>query len=257
MGTSDGVVSTLPHVRNLVHAVFDARWPHGSAYASVSSSVPGSCSATGGARHSRTFRCTPVLPYLVRAAGSDASAAGDLRAELGIPGNATVFGRYGGHSSFNIPFVHSAIVEVASARPELYFLFANTKRFSTANQPNLLFLPSLKDAHRKASFVRTSDAMLHARHEGETFGLAVAEFNVAGKPVITSSEAHDNHRARAHLDALAGNGLLYHDKASLMGILLGFNRTAARAKDWRAPKYAELTPSRVMQRFDELFLQGG
>ena len=42
-GKSDGVLSRLPQVRNLVHAVFDARQPHGTAYAAVSPSVRGAC----------------------------------------------------------------------------------------------------------------------------------------------------------------------------------------------------------------------
>ena len=37
--------------------------------------------------------------------------------------------------------------------------------------------------------------MIHGRSDGETFGLAVAEFSVANKPVITYSESKD----REHL----------------------------------------------------------
>jgi len=96
--------------------------------------------------------------------------------------------------------------------------------------------------------------MLHARREGETFGLAIAEFAAHNRPVITSRDAHDRGRARFHLDALGDRGLYYHDKASLLRLLQGFNRTAARESDWRA--YREFTPRPVMRQFERIFLQG-
>mmetsp|Transcript_20760 Transcript_20760/g.47858 ORF Transcript_20760/g.47858 Transcript_20760/m.47858 type:complete len:107 (-) Transcript_20760:267-587(-) len=99
--------------------------------------------------------------------------------------------------------------------------------------------------------------MLHARLSGETFGLAVGEFAAHGKPVITSSEHTDRGRARAHLDNLGTRGLYYRDKASLLQLLLGFNRTEAairgRRGDWRA--YAEFAPPLVMRQFSQVFLR--
>ena len=94
--------------------------------------------------------------------------------------------------------------------------------------------------------------MLHARREGETFGLAIAEFAAHNKPVITSRDAHDRGRARFHIDALGERGLFYHDKSSLLHVLQDFNRTAARQKDWRA--YREFGPRPVMRQFDRVFL---
>ena len=56
-------------------------------------------------------------------------------------------------------------------------------------------------------FFATCDAMLHAREEGETFGMAVAEFSLRNKPVITynGSGQYDN----AHVRMLGSKALLY------------------------------------------------
>ena len=55
----------------------------------------------------------------------------------------------------------------------------------------------------KEAFYRTCDAMLHARRDGETFGLAVAEFSVRNKPVITKG-ASKRWVASLHYRAIAG-----------------------------------------------------
>jgi len=57
------------------------------------------------------------------------------------------------------------------------------------------------DQGEKARFFATCDIMLHARLHGETFGLAVGEFAVLGKPVITFAGS----RERAHLEMLEGS----------------------------------------------------
>ena len=95
--------------------------------------------------------------------------------------------------------------------------------------------------------------MLHARRDGETFGLAIAEFAAHNKPVITSSEHHDDHRGRFHLDALGSRGLYYRDKPTLLRLLRTFNRTWARGRDWRA--YQAYSPRAVMRRFEFVFLR--
>ena len=93
--------------------------------------------------------------------------------------------------------------------------------------------------------------MLHARGEGETFGLSVAEFSMHNRPVITSSVHHDKNRARMHLDTLGARGIYYRDKSSVLQALLGFDRTVKRARDWQA--YHEYRPEAVMATFAEIF----
>lgn len=238
-GADDGVLSRLPMVRNLVHAVFDGREQHGYAYARISPSVPGTA---------------PVVPYIVPSASATGS---DLREELDLPRNATVFCRMGSEASFNIVFVHVAVIRVAAMRPDdVHFLLMNTRPFCNTRCPaNIHHLPPISDTERKSSFIRTCDAMIHARAEGETFGLAIAEFTAHNRPVLTSSAHHDHGKARMHLDTLGTRGIYYHDEASLITQLLSFDRVAAAHADWRS--YSAYDRHSVMRTFEHVFLQEG
>jgi hypothetical protein len=237
-------VSSLPHVRTLVHAVFfgtDTR--EGDVHARISPCVPG---------------VSPVVPHIVRPIDNPDDGP-DLRAELGIPPSATVIGRHGAYETFDIEHARAALLEAAAERPDLYFVLMHTPPFAPP-RPNIIHLPRTSDAERKAAFIRTCDAMLHARLGGETFGLAVAEFSSAGRPVLTSSEHHDNGNARFHLDTLAAHGphcraLFYRDKPSLLALLRKFGREDRLARnDWNA--YGACAPETVMRRFKEVFLDG-
>jgi hypothetical protein len=240
------------HVRTLVHAVFDGTSPHGDVYARISPSVPG---------------VAPVVPHVVLP--QQEAGGPDLRDELGIPSGATVFGRHGGRDTFDIGFVRDAIVKTARARPhDIYFVLMNTSPLLLVGDgecddhsvplPNLIHLEQTSDRERISAFVRTCDAMLHARSDGETFGLAISDFCAHGKPVLTSSEHHDSGRARFHLDTLGDRGLYYHDHPSLMALLGSFDRQAARQRShdyWRQP-YAAYEPGRVMRTFASVFFGG-
>ena len=233
-------------VRTFVHAVFEATTPHGSVYARISPCVP----AQVGDRSGR--QAVPVVPHIVR----PVSLAGpDLRAQLGIPQTATVFGRHGGYETFNIPEARAAVLKVALSRPDLYFLLLNTRPLVPGGKgglKNIIYLDAMVDDEGKAAFIRTCDAMLHARLDGETFGLAVAEFSVMNKPVITSS-AHVQHGdADFHLKTLGTQGLYYHDTRSCEQLLLEFDRDAARRKDWNA--YRRFEPPLVMEQLWKLLV---
>ena len=140
--------------------MFDAGDPYGEVYAKISPCVPGSC---------------PVVPHIVMPQQSNGP---DLRTELGIPLDATVFGRYGGYESFDIDAAREAVLEVARAAladaaanhresPSIFFLFMNTPPLS-APLPNIIHVQKTSDAVYKSKFIRTCDAMLHARSVGET-----------------------------------------------------------------------------------------
>ena len=245
--------------KTLVHAVFDARTPHGSRYARISPCVPAHASV-------------PVVPHIVRRRDEFGP---DLRHELGIPADALVFGRHGGYDVFDIPEARRAVAEVAISRPEIYFVFLNTKPIELRGPParatglgddpwewaeeeaqpqlpNLIYLPANIDDEYKSRFIRTCDAMLHARSSGETFGLAIAEFSAANRPVICSEAHTDGGMAGFHLEALKGRGIFYRDQPGLVRILTTFERASRRLKDWNA--YRDYEPERVMERFRAVFL---
>ena len=120
------MLSRVRGVRNLVHAVIDARFPHGEAYARNAPSVPG-CWMKPPLNQSWT--CAPVVPHIVRPADEGEEALDDLRAELGIPAHATVFGRHGATYTFSLRFVRQIVIDVALRRPDIYFLFLTTEPF--------------------------------------------------------------------------------------------------------------------------------
>jgi hypothetical protein len=132
------VLVTCEQVSTLVHAVFDGRTPRGDAFARISPCVPGGA---------------PVVPHLVRR--RDAHGP-DLRSTLGIPPDATVFGRHGGYETFDISFARAAVLEVAACRPDIWFVLLNTAPLaeSTTPPPNVIHLPATIDDDEKAAFVR-------------------------------------------------------------------------------------------------------
>jgi hypothetical protein len=229
-GQNDGIVSS--RVRTLVHAVFGYCEPHGDVYAYVSDWLSRYASAGE----------YPAVPHIV----SPLPLVGDLRNELGIPRDAIVFGRHGGSDSFDIPFVHTVVQELAHQTENLFFLFLGTNPFC-APHPRIIHLDATADLAAKSKFISSCDAMLHARISGETFGLAIAEFSTLNKPVLTYSESNE----RAHIEILGENALHYNDPASLTHNLLHFRPQPSG--NWRT--YAEtFTPELVMKKFYEVFL---
>jgi len=232
-GPFDGFL--VPGVKNCVHAQFLCDEFHGDAYAYLSSWM--SRVMTGWE--------DSFVPFFVPRFVSEK----DLRGKLGIPKGAKVFGRHGGWDTFNIHFARRAVVEHARNYKEDHFLFLNTEPIHEAkNLANIHYLSATVDSVEKAKFLATCDAMLHARWHGETFGLAVGEFAVLGKPVITFSES----REKAHLEMLGNQALLYRHGGELAGILREFRPHKAQGTEYET--YAD--PKVVMELFRKKFLGG-
>jgi hypothetical protein len=116
------------------------------------------------------------------------------------------------------------------------------------NLTNIHYLSATVDPVEKAKFLATCDAMLHARWHGETFGLAVGEFAVLGKPVITFSES----RERAHLEMLGNQSLQYRHSGELMKILRDFLPHRTQGTEYEI--FSD--PKVVMKLFQKKFLEG-
>jgi hypothetical protein len=230
-GPWDGFL--VPGVRNCVHAQFLSDEFHGDAYAYLSSWMS----------RVMTGREDSFVPFFVPRFVSEE----DLRGKLGIPKGAKVFGRHGGWDTFNIPFARRAVVEHARNYTEDHFVFLNTEPICESERfPNVHYLSATVDPVEKAKFLGTCDAMLHARWHGETFGLAVGEFAVLGKPVITFSES----REKAHLEMLGNQALLYRHPGELAGVLKEFRPHVTLGTEY--DKYAD--PQAVMEIFLARFL---
>lgn len=234
-GWNDGLFSRS--VPTCIHAIFMEGEMHGDYYAYVSPWLS----------KVMAYGKAPWVPHIVDLP----SVTGNLRQELGIDDQAIVFARYGGADSFDIPFVHRAVLRVARERPDITFLFMNTDRFAPdevlQRLSNIIFLPPTADRSYKVRFIQTSDALLHARQRGETFGLTNAEFSLLNKPNLTYADSPE----RNHLEVLGEQAITYRDEESLCRLLLGFQP----APDQRWDAYAEIcNPTFAMSRFQHFFL---
>lgn len=162
-----------PELPTVVHAVFE--WdPHGSAYAAISPTIH--------PNHDKSF----VVPHMVTEPHLKVSNK-LLRTELQIPDSALTVCRHGGYETFSLPMAHNAVKLLVQKfnGSQLQFIFLNTLDFGVIS-PQVRFLKRTADMVKKEEFFSACDLMLHARKDGETFGLAVAEFSVRQKPVITA-----------------------------------------------------------------------
>ena len=225
-GFNDGVFSKK--VTTGIHAIFRESEFHGDVYAYVSPWLS----------EVMSYGKAPWVPHMVSLSNDN----GDLRREDGgqmaevrgpedsgrgsgigsqwadvvVPKDAIVFGRHGGDDSFDIPWVQEAVVETAKQRPDVWFLFLNTREFpGAAGLPNIRFLPPTSDPGQKRKFLNSCDAMLHGRMRGETFGLSCLEFAMLGKPVLTYAGSPE----RAHLEILGDSAVPYQNAKELRELL--------------------------------------
>ena len=220
-------------LKNCIHSMFLSDEFHGDSFAYVSR----------WASKVMTGREESFVPHFVPQLESKVG----LREKLGISTKARVFGRHGGWDTFNIPFVREGVVQHARKNPEDHFVFLNTESIREAeNLANIHYLPATVDPVEKGKFLATCDAMLHARWHGETFGLAVGEFAVLGKPVITFADS----RERAHIEMLGKQGLFYRSQEEISVILKEFEPHITRDTEYQV--YAD--PERVMGIFQKRFL---
>jgi hypothetical protein len=100
--------------------------------------------------------------------------------------------------------------------------------------------------------------MLHAREDGETFGLSVAEFSVSNKPVITWSgllngKTYSNYDT-AHIDILEDTCIIYNNYEDLLDILLNVNKNFINNHNW--DKYSiKFSPKVIIEQYKKVFLQ--
>ena len=216
--------------KNCIHCVFNCYQKHGDVYASISPFVSGN-----NGRY-------PVVPYMVSLPDTKIN----IRKELNIPDNAIVFGGYGGKTIFDLKYVHDAIYETALNNKNIYFLFANFNKFCPELK-NIIHLPTIINLKKKVEFINTCDAMIHARSGGETFGLAIAEFSIKNKPVITSKTGE-----LAHIHYLKDKAIIYSNKENLKKIFKNFDKEKIKKKDWNA--YKDFSPEKVIKIFKNVFL---
>lgn len=215
--------------KTIKHCIFTTETPESDFYISISHYL-----------NIKNKTQLPVIPYIVDLPDINQN----LRKELNIPDDALVFGRYGGLQEFDISMAHQAICEYLNIESNAYFLFMNTNRFY--EHPRIIYLDKSIDLDYKVKFINTCDAMIHARRSGETFGLAVAEFSLKNKPVITCPCGD-----LEHVLILKDSAILYHSKDELLQNFINFRTIVKRKTDWNS--YKDYTPKNVMELFHRIF----
>jgi hypothetical protein len=180
------------------------------------------------------------VPYMVNLPDTNEN----MRNDLNIPEDAIVFGRNGGHDSFNIPFAKQAVIDTVSKSENVYFLFQGTDVF--VNHPRVIHIPASPNLMEKVRFINTTDALIHARDLGESFGQTCAEFSSKNKPVITFFGSPE----RNHIMVLGNKGIYYNNYEELMNILLNF--IPDKSQDWNC--YREYLPNAVMEKFKKKYI---
>ena len=191
----------------------------------------------------RYYKRIPVLPYIV----NKHTSYGNLRSKLNIDKNTTVFGRHGGLNTFDLKFVKEAIKEVLTKREDILFLFLNTEKFM--RHEKIIYLEKTISLKEKSLFIETCDYMLHARKDGETFGLAVAEFSVANRPIISFANSKDNE----HLRILNKKSIIYRNKKEILNILFKSKRHYLKKEKFNC--YSKYSPEKVMKIFNDICLK--
>lgn len=235
-GQDDGVI--LPSGSSLVHAVFQNFDPHGSRYAYISAwlarAVRTQVSSRSGRKEGLPQRgraametgCLNALAFdHLDLIVDSAEPQEGFRTELGIPEEAFIILRFGAPDTFDIPWAKGVIIQELERDPRWHFIGLNTDRFT--DHPRAHFLPMVRDAREKASIIATADVVVTARHQGEAFGVAIAEALQLGIPTLAWRGGTD----RAQTDMLDGLGGLYRGPRELRKIL----RAIARGEDPSGP----------------------
>lgn len=217
--------------KTIKHCVFNTKCPESNYYISISEML--------NIKYNTTI---PIIPHIVHLPNCDEN----LRSELKIPLDAIVLGRHGGSCEFNIQYVHRAIIDCINLNKNYYFVFMNTDRFY--EHPQIIYLDRNLDLNYKVKFINTCDAMIHARHIGETFGLALAEFSIKNKPVITCYCGD-----LEHIKILGDKAIIYRNKAELLNIFKNIKSIIASRNDWNAHKL--YSPEYVMSLFQKYIFE--
>jgi hypothetical protein len=214
--------------KTIFHCVFDTRFKMGDYHITISNSL--------NKKHDTNI---PVIPHIVYLPDTDEN----LKHELNIPEGVIVFGRYGGFDQFDVEMAHEAIKDVLYIKTDVYFIFMNTRPFY--EHPRIIYLNANLDLSYKSKFINTCDAMIHARSDGETFGLSIAEFSIKNKPIITCPCGDVE-----HILILGDKSIQYRSKEELLQIFINIKDNITQTTDWNA--YRIYSPANVMKIFDEM-----
>lgn len=257
-GFQDGLV--LPDTHNVIHAVFQNFYPHGSRYVYISEWLAQTVKRQAMSRKRRSegsltrgivateAGCANALQFehLDLVVDTPKPQVG-IRAQLGIPEDAFVILRFGGYDTFDIGWAKQTVERLLHEHADWYFVGLNTQPFM--QHERALFLPLVLDPVEKASIIAASNVFLTARGQGEAFGVAIAEALQVGIPVLAWRGGTD----RNHIAMLQGLGALFRQpwdlRMRLRRIAAGHEFSSSIARQARGNRFR---PDIVGPRFEKL-----
>ena len=200
-----------------------------------------------------SFNKAPVVPYIIKGESSllrVEELRDKARRVFGLDDKKLVLGRHGGIDTWNLPFVTRVVMDTVRKRSDIGFIFMNTNPFD--DHPSIKFIDGTASDSNLDLYFRCTDAMIHARWEGETFGLACAEFLVRKKPIITWSGS----RERSHFWLADKSILTYNNQYDLASLLeyLSVEELAEKAKGICDFIIESHSPSVCIRQFVKVFL---
>jgi hypothetical protein len=246
-GPSDGI--QIAKIPNNMHIVFNYYDPHGEKYAYVSEWL-----AKAAARHTNQFvpmrlrsrvpnpfmKKLEFVPYSVDMPKPTES----LRSKWKIPEEARICLRYGGEETFDIPWVQEVVKQKVETDSNFYFVGINTRKFM--DHRRALFLPPINNKQDKTNALNSANYFLHARRQGESFGMAIVEAMQVGVPVLSWFRGWD----RNHIELLAPESI-YRNRSNLLSKL--GNDMNPKTLFSNSLKAEEFRPSRVIDKFKIVF----
>lgn len=190
----------------------------------------------------------------------------NLKQYLSIPKDKIVLGYMGGSDQFSIDWVRDILIKYCFENNDVYFIFLGVDPWFIPSSCSeyFKFLPFSVEEDFICKFINTCDGMIHARADGETFGLSIAEFSLKNKPVLTyntfSDDSHpleyNKYMDTAHLDLLKEKGWYYRTPSELYFIIKNFKDIKEQRKNINYRENYQLfnSPEYIMKRFSEIYL---
>jgi len=146
-----------------------------------------------------------------------------LLSRFKLPENAILLGRVGRADNFD-PISLNAFVEVEQRCPEAFYLVVDPCQswIDTAERlgiKNIRFIDPVSDDMELSNFYRGLDIYAHARHDGETFGVSLAEAMMHRVPVVSHESAI--HNGQSEIIGNAGFVVPFADHIAYRDVLLG------------------------------------
>jgi glycosyltransferase involved in cell wall biosynthesis len=255
-GENDGIkFDTTP---SLIHAVFQSYDPHGASYVYnsqwlakkmqsrrflPSNLYKGYLGKWNGCLDALDFNFLPHVCNVKNVVPNRNSLSG-------IEDDSFVVLRYGGWDSFDNTWVQDELLHFVEQFKNTVVLMVNTKPF--CSHKRILFLRRFTHPLERDNLLAACDVFIHARNQGESFGLSIVEAMQANKQVLSWSGGKDQN----HIELLRSSGALFANKSELRSKLecmySGVKLVDTKLLSSRSQQFR---PEMIAPKFESLLLE--